>query len=177
MKRIITLFTLLIVCTSALHAQNAFREKGTFAIDAGLGLSFGFNGSTTTFPPVFLSGEYTFLDFGSSSLSVGVTSGLQVRKSKYYDYYDVSVYYGVLAPFAAYHLCLVDNLDLFAKVGIGYNLIGSSNREYNEYISEGTLGTLVYLGASWFFTEHLGVGAELGYGGITNLGIKVTFKF
>ena len=168
MKKIITTLVVLSVSIFSMMAQNSRHEKGNFSIDAGLGLNTPTHGYTIAFPAFKIDADYTFLTFGSCSLSGGAYFSMDARKLKSS---DVKVVSWIVGPMVNFRYSLTDNIDLFGKAIAGY--VGANSSGYTY----GSFGAAAYAGGTWYFSSKLGVGAEIGYGGPTLVGVHMTFKF
>lgn len=156
MKKLISIIVVLSISVSTLMAQNSAHERGNFSIEAGIGLPYSL--SDLTFPPLKVDLDYTVLTFGNGSLSAGAYFSL----SQYNSYT-----YCLVGPMANVRYAFADNFEVFAKAIIGYRQMFDIKR----------IGAGTYAGITWYFSRNMGIGAEIGYGGPTLLGIHMSFKF
>jgi len=185
-KHIITvsLFMALLLTFSTAGAQ--VFDKGDIAISAGLGLGRAYGaygpGYKTTMPLIFVNGDYCLLeDLGPGNLGVGAYFGYAGYKYEYND--DWYIKYGTIfiGVRGTYHFVdLVDKLDLYGGLFFGGRIQTAkySDPDY-ENIKSATpsgVGVSIFAGAKYYFTDNIGVMAELGYG-TAWLSLGATIKF
>lgn len=173
MKKLISTLILISVSLFSLMAQNATRNTGDFAIDAGVGIGPTANGSTLALPPLKADAEYTVLTFGPGSLSVGAYFSLSSGRFTS-DNLNYSAF--LVGPMADVRCALGENFDVFGKLVVGYVGVSTSSPLVNQYIKGNSAGAAAYIGGTWYFSPKMGVGFEGGYGGPTTFGIHMTFK-
>lgn len=159
------------------NAQAQF-EKGQ--IDANLGVGFGasFATGSVSLPPVSLS-----LDFGiNDNISLGGYLGYSSSNEDFAGFganYSWKYTYIIVGVRGAYHFDLVDNMDTYAGLMLGYNVATVKYDGPGAAPASPSVGGIAYsafAGARYHFGESFGVYAELGYG-IALLNIGVTMKF
>lgn len=141
-KIIITLLAVTALSVSLVSAQNARQFVGdkTIGVDAGMG--YAGVGTAVSF-------DYTFLDFGrGGSLSGGVYAGASFGRG---------VAHALVGPMICYRIPVSDSFDFSAKAIVGYSNVGSFS----------WIGEAGYIGGTYYFSDRLGVGVDLGYGGGT----------
>lgn len=181
-KNLILIFFM--VCFSATSfAQNTFI-KGDKIINLGLGLgSTLYAGSyyKTTVPPVSASFEMGIIDNlfdEKSSIGVGGYMGYTSAKYEYYNwgYKYSSIIFGGRGSF---HYQLVDKLDTYAGLMLGYNVMTSkefgTNSGYSSSDNGGIL-TSYYIGGRYYLSDNFAAMLELGYG-IAYINFGVALKF
>lgn len=173
MKKLVSILVLLSVSLSSLMAQNSYRETGNISIDAGIGLGVLTSGYSLALPPVKLDAEYTVMPFGAGSLNVGGYFSLGIDRLTSY---DMTVTTFLVGPMSSVRYSLTDNIDIFGKVILGYVGVSTSDSLVNAYVRGSHVGGGAYVGGTWYFSPKMGVGAEIGYGGPTTLGVHLTFK-
>lgn len=183
---VLSLVLALVIPTGTINAQ--LFDKGDMVLSFGLGLGSTYVGGWNSYykigvPPVFVAGDYCLReDLGPGNLGVG---GIIAFSSYKYDpsYVDWGYKYSVfmIGARGSYHFVdLVDKLDLYGGVVIGASIV--SDKVYGDYPGTGysanASGVLydVFAGARYYFTDNLGVMAELGYG-IAWLKMGVSLKF
>lgn len=170
--------------SGSLIAQNTF-SKGDQNLNIGVGIGdvLGGSGYSTKIPPVSVSYEYGIKDElfdEKSSLGIGAYLGYAANKYAYTGNYGWDYTYFILGARGALHYQLVDKLDTYAGLMLGYNSTGSS--AYGDWgnnkfpASNSALLWSIYIGGRYYFTESIGGFAELGYG-IAYLQLGVSFKF
>ena len=173
MKKLISILILLSLSISSLLAQNAYREKGTFAIDGGIGLSSLSGEYSLVLPPVKLDAEYTLLTFGAGSLSVGGYFSLGVNRLRSY---DMNVTTFLIGPMGNVRYAVSDDFDIFGKFIVGFVGVSTSDTLVNSYVRGSHAGGGAYVGGTWYFSPKMGMGAEIGYGGPTLFGVHLTVE-
>jgi hypothetical protein len=181
-RKIYFLFVLILLATAVVNAQNTFI-KGDKVVNVGIG--FGSNLYTgghfmNRFPP--LSGSFEIgvkdeLFDEKSSLGVGGYLGYTSAK---YDEGSFGWKYSsfVIGPRAALHYQLIDKLDTYGGVMLGYDIAtsksyGSTYWSSSGY-SAGGFAWSLYLGGRYYFSDNLAGMIELGYGiAYLNLGIAI----
>jgi len=172
-------FTLTIILTVFLSipamAQRAHREVGSFSADFGIGLgTAGRSGYSFVLPPLKVDADYTVLNFGKNmSLSVGGYFCLGVDRLKSY---DTTVTSFLVGPMVSFRYAIADDFNLFSRGIVGYIGVMTSDPVVNSYVRGSRAGAGFYLGGTWFFSPKMGLGAELGYGSPTNLGVHLTIN-
>jgi hypothetical protein len=191
MKRVMMLFTALVVFSSVTFAQKdaegAF-PKGSLAFNLGIGLGdvyYG-DGYGTSLPvsPTF-SVDYAITNkIGIGNIAVG--GFVSYTSSKYNDGYgDNYDYSAVLVGLrGTYHFILpIDKLDPYAGVSIGYVIASNGNTDIYANNVTGPDGKAsavepgLFVGAHYLFVPHFGVFAELGYNGFSILTLGISLKF
>lgn len=185
------LFTV-ILAFGFLFANSQDLAKGDKILNLGLGIGTTlYTGSyySGTIPPISASLEYImnndlFHD-GKGALGIGGYLGYSAFKSKYRSRNDV---YGwkfsniLIGPRGYVHYKLLDKLDTYTGVLIGYWV--SSDKyyglnAYSGYVDNSNFGGLAwswFLGGRYYFKDNLAGMLELGYG-ISYLNVGVAFKF
>ena len=195
MKKRFFLLTALLFVSFASYAKETtaedifFNYGGTveekqFIIKAGVGVDFGFTGTSLYIPPVGLSAEYT-VKCGVAPLGFGLELDYAHRtyKYSYYDY-DYKNFYNDwhILTFANYHINVpVEKLDVYAGLKIGAYIYSYTHEE--TYAGATTTdpahvyGSFEFggvAGATWYFSEAFGVNLELGYPFLAK--VSATFK-
>lgn len=183
MKKSIFSLLLLVFAATAFAQENTFN-KGDKVLNLGIGL-----GSTlytggyykSAIPPLSASLEYGVKDNlfdEKSSLGIGGYFGYTSAKWEYSGYgWNYSSM--ILGARGALHYQLVDKLDTYTGILLGYNIV--SSKSFGS-LGEGTNYTAAasgiawswFLGGRYYFTDKLAAMAELGYGiSYLNLGIAL----
>lgn len=188
MKKLILLFVLVAFSVTQLVAQKSTFEKGDKVLNLGLGLGStlgyagygGLFGYKTTVPPLSAAFEVCIVDKIAKKGSVGVGGfiGYSSAKSTYssggWKYSDL-----IFGVRGAFHWPLVDKLDTYAGVSIGYDIRGDKpwgTATGESSITGSHLLSEEFVGARYYFTDNFAVMGELGYG-IAVLKIGVALKF
>jgi len=162
--------------------------------DNVLGVSVGFGGNYysgysyykgySRTPAISLSFENCVVDnlFDEKS-SIGVGGMFGITSAKYesglnYGWKSNNIIVGVRG---AFHYALVDKLDTYAGVMLGYRIntfkytgtwaVGTDRKVGSSGFSE-----YLFVGARYYFTESIAVFAELGYG-LANFNLGLSLKF
>lgn len=158
------------------NAQAQF-EKGQMDANIGIGLGASFATGTVDLPPVSLS-----LDFGiNDNISLGGYVGYSSSKEDFSGFganYSWKYTYIIVGARGAYHFDLVDNMDTYAGLMLGYNVASTTYDGPGATPASPSVGGIAYsgfLGARYHFGDTFGVYAELGYG-IALLNVGLTLK-
>ncbi len=176
MKKIFAIVAALFVAVSA---QAQYLDEGEEIGSFGIGMGSRYLGM-----PLTLEYEYGFKTFDDNS-SIGL-GGLISYCGKSIDGYKALGYdkfknrHLTLGVTGTYHnsFDLVDNLDLFATVGLGYSMgqyvakVGSQKGK----LADNDFYFGVNVGARYFFSEELAAYAKLGYS-MATFEIGVAYKF
>ena len=174
---------------STLTAQESFLKrqptnfaKGVQNLHVGIGFPAIIGEGSTQIPPVHVSYERGITDH----ISVGGYLGYTSTKSRT-DFLDgelVAKYsYVIIGARGSYHVQLVDKLDTYGGLMLGYN-IASGKVTATDDVFSGTLGSAAaggvalaaHIGANYMFNEKMGAFAEIGYGvAALNVGLNVKF--
>jgi hypothetical protein len=188
MKSIITWFSIVTIClcfSFRSKAQSTFNS-GDNVFNLGIGLAgnlYAGGGYATTIPPIGLSFEH-----GLNNSKIGIGGFLGVASSTYsYDYggygnYSWRYTYKIIAVRGAYHFYTQKKFDVYAGALLGYNAVSFTysappgDQTYNGYATVGSgFAFDIFVGGRYYFTQHFGVMAELGYG-VTLLTIGIALK-
>ena len=186
MKKLIFALAIIFAGASVSNAQDVF-VKGDKVLNVGVGLggNLGGSGYKSTIPPISISGEYGLTDalLKNGKGYVGVGGYLAYTANKYTNTYAGHEYgwkysYIIIGARGAFHYQLVDKLDTYAGVMLGYNIASSS--AFGDWTGSGdSVGGFTYsgfIGARYFFTDKFAAFAEVGYG-IANLELGLAVKF
>ncbi|MFY8127186.1 MAG: OmpW family outer membrane protein [Chitinophagaceae bacterium] len=181
MKRIFIAIAVIALTTTA-NAQKAY-EKGTNSIKAWVGFSptltaggSGFGFSTNNSTPLALSYELGVSDRLSVGAYVGTASSSFVDQ----DGDGFKNTYLVFGARGSYHFATSDKFDPYVGLMIAYNnvkvsTLGSGAGMFGTAAVSGILPG-GYLGANYYFTDNIGLNAEVGYG-VSLVSLGVSFKF
>ena len=168
-----------------LSAQESTFLKGDKVFNVGIGLGstlYSGNYYKSQVPPVSASLEFGIVDGILEKGVIGV--GPYVGYSSYkYEYLEWGWKYSniILGARGSFHYPLLDKLDTYAGILIGFNIVTS--KEFGDPIpgsdySSASSGVVWsgFIGARYYFTDALAAMLELGYG-IAWLNIGVALKF
>ncbi|HNR42088.1 MAG TPA: hypothetical protein PKL65_07645 [Bacteroidales bacterium] len=183
MKKLILTFVVASLLLGSLDAAEPSFGKGDKVLNLGLGLGssywIGYGWYTSHMPHLFANMEIGFFEnvFNLDKASIGIGPYVGFRTSKYANYWkDTEI---VIAATGNFHYPLVDKLDTYAGVLLGYDII--STKYYDEYWGDyghknSSIAHREYVGARYYFTNNFSAMAELGYGlTVLNLGIALKF--
>ena len=184
---------LLLVCglfsvfVSGLNAQNQRPginrayvpdavEQGNILINGGVGFFsvFASNqlaGYRAEIPPLYLCGEYAISD--------GMTAGAYFAYSTFNQTAQNAKITAILAgPRLSYRLYVNESVDVYASLLFGIVGLSAKSIDTNRPLQlqqsyAPFYGTMV--GARYFFTQNLGVNAEIGWG-LTLVNLGITYK-
>ena len=167
-------------CAFISFSAKAQYEAGQSDINLGVGfVTFGLNGDGAL--PISLSYEYGLND----NVSVGAFAGYASAEEEFAGYganYTWTYSYLIIGARGAYHKELVDGVDTYLGILLGYNVASATfdgDDALKPYITEPSIGGLaygVYAGGRYHFTDNFGAFLELGYG-ISAVNIGLTMKF
>jgi hypothetical protein len=177
------LLVLMFLATVTVTAQNTF-VKGDKVVNLGLGIgSTLYTGSyyTSHFPPISASLEFGIKDElfdAKSSLGVGGYVGYTGAK---WDYNGWGWKYSsiVIGPRAALHYQLLNKLDTYTGLMLGYNIVSAKEfgtGQFSDFSTEASgLAFSWFLGGRYYFSEKFAGLLELGYG-VSYLNIGIALK-
>lgn len=178
--RKISLTILLLIAGTITQAQQ-FRQ-GTTVANLGIGLGTSLGGLGKVRPAISLSIDRGVWDVGGPGV---VSLGGYVGNTgyKYTDLgYTAKWNYTIIGLRGAYHyngFSNIPDLDVYGGAMLGYNIARYSSDTNDDLLANSYgsgIGLSGFIGGRWFFTEKLGVHAELGYG-VSILAIGLTYKF
>lgn len=168
-----------------LFSQTPTFSKGDRVLNLGLG--FGttlYSGSyyKSQVPPLSASFEVGVADQIIDDKGVIGVGGYLGYSSYKYEYNNWGWKYSnlIIGVRGNFHYPLVDNLDTYTGLLLGYNISSASEfgtsigSDYNA--SSGGLVASWFIGGRYYFKENLAAMLELGYG-VTFLNFGVAFKF
>jgi hypothetical protein len=176
MKKLFTFMLVALLSIPVVRAQESMFNLGDKVVNIGIGLgSTLYSGSwyKTTIPPISLSFEQAILDdiLENGVVGVGAYVGFSSYKWHYvYSTYDYGYKYTniVIGARGNFHYPLVDKLDTYLGVLLGYNIVTSSEfgtiGVYDYSPNSGRVAIAGYVGARYYFSDSFSAFAELGYG-------------
>lgn len=184
MKKIVVILCLLMIGAGTVSAQELTFVQPDRVVSIGVGLGgnlySGYGSDIKRIPAISLSYESCVKDNlfdEKSSLGVGALVGYS--SAKYDDAmgdwsWKSSTF--IVGARGALHYALVDKLDTYTGLTLGYNIVST---KYTGAVDSGGAGSGVswawYLGGRYYFNESTAAFAELGYG-IAVLNVGVAFK-
>ena len=175
MKKILVLFVVACFSLTQLNAQTSTFDKGDKVLNLGLGLGSSLYSGGGIIPPLSASLEVGVVDNIAEKGVIGVGGYLGFASYGHTGYYKVTNI--IIGPRGTFHYPLVDKLDTYAGLMIGYNVVS-----YHWTGIEGIAGSssgLVssfFIGGRYYFSDAMAAMLELGYG-VSYLNIGVAFKF
>ena len=175
MKKILLCALLALFSLNCVNAQVI--SKGDRIITAGIGFGSYLGGSnySITVSPIGASFEYCVVDnlFDENS-AIGVGGYLGYTAKKWSNSMDVEeaeamevkYTYTSIAAKGYFHYNFVPDLDTYAGLMLGYNIVGSkvTPSNYPYQTSSSGFGYSLFVGARYYFSPKLGAYAEIGYG-------------
>jgi hypothetical protein len=168
------------------NAQEVAKGDKILNLGVGFGTAlYSGSGNTSSVPPISGSLEVVIKDDlfeGKGAIGVGGYLGYTAYKWKYSGAgYDYGWKYTnvIIGPRGYLHYSLVEKLDTYAGVMLGYNIVsaketGNSIPGYNYSASSGGVIFSGFVGARYFFNDKLAGLVELGSGiAYLNLGIAL----
>lgn len=182
MKKILLLFVITGFVTTGLQAQEPVFVNGDKVLNVALGLGNSLYWGTnyrTQVPPISASLEFGVADEIIDKGSIGVGPYLGFSSTKY-EYLNAGWKYSniILGGKGNFHYPLVDKLDTYAGLLIGFNI--ATSREFGspsgtDSYARGGLVWAGFIGGRYYFSDNLAALAELGYG-IAYLNIGIALK-
>ncbi len=186
MKKLI-IISYAIFCSTLGFSQSPTFNQGDLVFNAGIGLgSTLYSGRyySSRLPAISLSAEYGVKeDFITEDMTLGIGGYFGIAGSEYsvdlpsLGNYGYRYTYTIIGARAAVHYPIVDKLDTYGGVMLGYNIV--SVNEFGNYTGiEGAASSSVafslYVGGRYYFTERFAAMGELGYGiAWLNLGVAL----
>jgi len=184
MKKLLFLITAGIIASAHLNAQDPTFLKGDRVFNASLGLgSTLYSGSfyKGQIPPVSASLEFGIVDGLIEKGVIGI--GPYVGYTSYkYEYTGWGWKYSniIIGARGSFHYPLVDKLDTYAGILLGYNIVTSKEigdpTGMDDIYGSGGLAWSGFIGGRYYFTDAFAAMLELGYG-IAWLNLGVALKF
>jgi len=193
MKKIFGIALVTLLAVSFAFAQTTPYRVGDQNVSAGIGFGMAGLYGKSSLPPISASYE-TALSALEGKLSVGGLVGIAGSSEEYsYTTYAgtwPNIYlttaswkykytYIIIGVRGAYHLPLIDNVDTYGGLMLGYNIVTESTEGTTWAGASSASGSYLSIGAfvggRYYFTPKLGAYAELGYG-IGFLNVGVTYK-
>lgn len=176
MKKLITFTMLALFSLPFMRAQESMFNLGDKIVNIGVGIGSLYGGGlygSTTVPPISVSFEKAFKDEILEKGVIGI--GGYVGYTAYKWHYVFSTYdYGwkytniVIGARGSFHYPVLDNLDTYAGVLLGYNIVTSkafgTAGTYDYSPDKGSIAFAGYVGGRYYFSEKFAAFAELGYG-------------
>ncbi|MDF1575831.1 MAG: hypothetical protein P1P86_11645 [Bacteroidales bacterium] len=189
MKHFIAFTMLVFLFSSSLNAQDSMFELKDNVVNLGVGIGSIYGSgiySNTTIPPVSISFEKGIKDevLGKGVIGVGAYLGYTSYK---WQYTYINTDYGwkysniVIGARGTFHYPLLDKLDTYLGVMLGYNIVSSSSfgtdaGTYDYTPDAGSIAFSGFVGGRYYFSDTFSGFAELGYG-IAYLNLGIGFKF
>ena len=186
MKKLLVLLVCGVFGFTQLPAQESTFNKGDKVLNIGLGLgSTLYSGSyfKSQVPPISFSIDIGIVDGIAEKGVIGIGPYLGYSSYKYdYSGWGWKTSNIILGARGSFHYPLVDKLDTYAGLLLGYNI--TSSKEFGDpgsgfddvHASSGGLVYSGFIGGRYYFSDSFAGMLELGYG-IAYLNIGVALKF
>ena len=172
MKKLLSIAATVILSLSTLQAQESMFNLGDKVVSLGIGFgSTLYSGSyySRGVPPLSFAYEQAIKDDILEKGVIGVGGWLGYTSYKY-DYLGWGYKYSnfIFGALGAFHYPLLDKLDTYVGIGLGYNIATAKEFGTNpgwDYNS--TSGGFVFagmVGARYYFVEKFAAFAQVGYG-------------
>jgi hypothetical protein len=163
-----TIFTVLALFTATVMVSQDVRfNEGDKVLNLGIGFGSNFyypySSYSTIIPAVSASLEVGFMDdlLEVENLNLGLGGYVGFKSYRRFDHDYTSL---IVGGRAALHYPLVDKLDTYSGLLLGFNLDSYSNRIAYSW----------FLGGRYYFTDNIAGMVELGYGiAYLNLGVAL----
>jgi hypothetical protein len=179
MKRILLISMLLFIVVGLSFSQMAYN-KGDQVVSLGLGIG-GFAGAYGSTGIAFSGGYENAIH---ENISLGGIVGYSSSTEDIYGSWGWKYTYILIGARGAYHFDVLhnSNIDTYAGVMLGYNIVSSSETGTNPYagypgytVSSASASYILFgafIGGRYYFNPNLAAQVELGYGvGFLNVGI------
>ena len=183
-KLLLVLFVAVFSLTQLLAQESTFKQ-GDKVLNLGIGFGSTFYSGTgykAGIPPISASLEFGVKDgvLDKGSIGIGGYLGYSSHKWEYnnWGWKYTNIIIGVRGVF---HYPLVDKLDTYTGLLLGYNIasskeFGTAIYGYNYSASSGGVAYSWFVGGRYYFSDKFAGMLELGYG-ITYLNLGVALKF
>lgn len=187
MKKSLAFLIVAVFALANLKAQESEFNLGTKVLSAGIGIGNTlYSGSyySSGVPPISFSYEQGIKDEVLEKGVIGIVGSIGYNSYKYrytYSTYDYGWNYSniVLAVGGSFHYPLLDKLDTYGVLALGYNIATSKevgNIPGDDYSSSsGGFVFGIYVGGRYYFNEHFAAFAQVGYG-IAYLTFGVSYR-
>lgn len=185
MKKIFSALLLVFALNSAFAQQTTFKE-GEQIMNVGIGIGNALYGNnyTNKIPPISASYEIGIIDNlfdAKSSIGVGGYFGFTGAKYEWNTGVNIGGYKYksfVLGPRGYFHYQLIDNLDTYAGLMLGYNIVHA--KEFGANQASGTAESSsfnwsLFAGARYYLSRDFAAMIEFGHGvSYINLGLAIS---
>lgn len=187
MKKLLAVLIVALFTLSTISAQESEFTLGAKVLSLGVGIGNTlYSGSyySSGVPPISFSYEQAIKDEILEKGVIGIVGSIGYNSYKYrytYSTYDYGWNYSniVIALGGSFHYPLLDKLDTYGVVALGYNIL--TTKEYGDipgtdYSSNsGGIRFGIYVGGRYYFNEHFAAFAQVGYG-IAYLTFGVSYR-
>lgn len=177
MKKVFYSLGAVLCLTLASNKAMAQYEQGQSDINLGVGFVSSFTGGGM---PFSLSYDYGLTDNISLGGIFAYASGKEDFSVPFFGDYSWKYTNMVIGVRGMYHLDLVDNMDTYGGIMLGYNLASAKfdgDEALEALVIEPTVGGFswgVTVGGRYHFTDNFGAFLELGYGlSVVNVGLTM----
>lgn len=177
MKKFFTIALMAILAVPAINAQESMFNLGDKVVNLGIGIGSTLYSYSSYYsrgvPPVSISFEQGIKDDILENGVIGVGGYLGYSSSKYrYTWlggeWGWNYSYIVVGALGTFHYPILDNLDTYVGVLLGYNI--TTSREVgdvpldNDSHASGGIVYSGFVGARYYFNDKFAVFGQLGYG-------------
>lgn len=177
-KLFIAFFFAAACCIASSQSSRAQSfEKGSNILNVGIGVGTTVysSGYSSAFPPISVSYEH-----GIANGRWGIGGFLARTGARYGDkdnYWKYS--YTIVGVRGDYHFYMTDKLDTYGGVMLGYDIVSDKwhgEGEGENFSASGSDASFsIFVGGRYYFSDHIGAFAELGYG-VAWLNLGLAFK-
>jgi len=182
MKKFLSALLILFAFASLANSQDNYFLLGDKVVNIGIGLGSAlYSGSsyTSSVPPVSVSFEKGIKDNVLEKGVIGVGGYLGYSAYKW-EYMDWGWKYSniIIGPRGSFHYPLLEKLDTYAGLMLGYSIISSKefgdNEGFDYKASSSGFIWSGYIGGRYYFNDKFAVMLELGSGiAYLNLGLGI----
>ena len=187
MKKLLAILIIALFTLSTLKAQESEFTLGAKVLSLGVGIGNTlYSGSYYTggVPAISFSYEQAIKDEILEKGVIGIIGSIGYNSYKYrytYSTYEYGWNYSniVISVGGSFHYPLLDKLDTYGVIGLGYNISTTKevgNNPGEDYSSSsGGVRFGIYVGGRYYFNDHFAAFAQVGYG-ITYLTFGVSYR-
>ncbi|MBQ9463114.1 MAG: hypothetical protein IJU68_05590 [Bacteroidales bacterium] len=156
-KAILVSLAILAAATLSLNAQGTYHKSGSALLHAGIGAG-------VSCVPISAGVDFTVFEFSPQvSMFAGLNTAFAIGT-------NVSVNHFYIGPEVGVNFALNDKFELYTKGVVGPYFV-LAQYYHPHFWSAGA-----YVGANYYFSDNLGIGAYAGYGMPSFVGVRLNVK-
>lgn len=165
MKKFRILFLLFVISLPNYSYCQIFKNgSNDINLSVGMGSTFLQSGNTIAFAPICLTFDHGIVDNIMEKGSIGIGGLFGYSSSNFNNQFSsYTATNWTISARGTFHYPLVDRLDTYGGILIGYNIVGIKITGFNAGIPVSGPMTGIFIGAKYYFTNDLAIFSELGY--------------